>query len=198
MDKLDKVKYIKRVIIVSWIALAICLAIKIFGGNLFEIVCTNKNFIAICNYCDTHIWAEYLICAIYSLLSLYFFTLAVLARPKYKTWELIIVIATILVGTGIKIWNAQVGFVFDVWQGFIMPIIFIGKDYKQYWRVLLANVLLMVFQLISMFVKDASFDDIYNNSVIGSIFAIDVVIMIILYMCYAVLYKNKKEVKGNE
>lgn len=198
MDKLDKVKYIKRVIIVSWIALAICLAIKIFGGNLFAIVCTNKNFIAICNYCDTHIWAEYLICAIYSLLSMWFFTLAILQRTNLKLWEIIVFVSTTLIGVGIKIWNAQMGFIFDIWQAVFMPMLFLQKDYKGYLRILLANGLVVIFQLVSMYVKDASFNDMYNNSIIGSIFAIDVVIMNVLYACYSILIKNKKGVKSNE
>ena len=48
MEKLDKERYLKRVIIVCWIALAICFGIKLFGGNLFEIMCNNENFIKVC------------------------------------------------------------------------------------------------------------------------------------------------------
>ena len=42
MEKLDKEKYLKRVIIVCWIALGLCFGIKLFGGNLFEIMCRKQ------------------------------------------------------------------------------------------------------------------------------------------------------------
>ena len=88
MDKIDTAKYLQRVITVSWIALIVCFIIKLFGGNLFEIVCTNENFIKVCKYADTHLWAYYSIGAVYCFISLYFFILAILQRTKYKKWEL--------------------------------------------------------------------------------------------------------------
>lgn len=198
MVKLDKVKYLKRVIIVAWIALGLCFAIKLFGGNLFEIVCNNTNFIAICEYCDNNLWAGYLICSLYSLTSMIFFIMIILQRYTLKKWEIIVFVSTTLVGVGIKIWNPNIGFIFDIWQAVIMPMVFLGKNYKAYLRILIANILVMVFQLISMFVKDASFNEIYENSVVGAIFAIDVIIMTVLYMLYSIMGKNKKEVTRNE
>ena len=60
-QKLNKEKYIKRVIIVCWVALAICFVIKLFGGNFFQIICENETFIAICEFCDNNWWASYII-----------------------------------------------------------------------------------------------------------------------------------------
>ena len=53
-EKLNKQKFIKRVIIGAWITLALCFVIKLFGGNFFNIICENENFIAVCNYADNH------------------------------------------------------------------------------------------------------------------------------------------------
>ena len=39
---------LKRGIISCWILLAICLIIKICGGNYFAIVCNSENFINFC------------------------------------------------------------------------------------------------------------------------------------------------------
>ena len=72
MEKLDKERYLKRVIIVCWIALAICFGIKLFGGNLFEIMCSNENFIKVCNYADNHFWADVLISGVICYIQLYF------------------------------------------------------------------------------------------------------------------------------
>ena len=98
MEKLDKERYLKRVIIVCWIALAISFGIKLFGGNLFEIMCNDENFIKVCEYADNHFWAFYIISASYCYVSLYFLELAMIGKWKYSKSELIIFTATILIG----------------------------------------------------------------------------------------------------
>lgn len=192
-ERLDKKKYLQRVIIVSWIGLVICSVIKLFGANAFEIVCTNKTFIAVCNYADTHLWAKYVIGATYCFISLYFFILAILQRTQYKAWQVPIFIITVLVGTGIKIWNPKIGLIFDVWQFIVMPILFLGKQWKSYWKVALANVLLFVFQAVSMYAKNLNFGVLGDSVLVGAIYSIDVFLMLILYFAYANLINLKKE-----
>lgn len=190
MDKIDKVKYLKRVIIICWVALAICFCIKLFGGNLFEIMCENENFIAICNYADSHLWAYYLIGALQCFISLYFFTLAILQRTKYKKWELILLIITVLVGSAVKMLSSTFGFIFDIWQGILFPMLLIGKQFKQYWKIGLANILLMAFQLLSMFIKNINSIILGESVLIGTIFSIDIWLMLILYFCYSNIIKE--------
>lgn len=200
-QKLDKKKYLQRVIIVSWIALIICFVIKLFGGNLFEIVCTNETFIAICDYADTHLWANYLISALYCFISLYFFTLAIMQKTKYKAWQLIILILTVLGGTALKIWNSTYGLYFDIWQFIIMPAIFLSKQFKKYLNIIIANVSLIVFQLISMYVKDIEIGTILGDSVlVGTIYSIDILLMVILYFAYVNIISkdnNHKDININ-
>jgi hypothetical protein len=191
MDKIDKVKYLKRVIIICWVALAICFCIKLFGGNLFEIMCKNENFIAICNYADTHLWAYYLIGALQCFISLYFFTLAILQRTKYKKWELILLIITVLVGSAVKMLSSTFGFIFDIWQLILFPALLFGKNFKKYLRVLAANVLLMAFQLISIYVKNINELILGDSILIGTIFSIDIWIMLLLYFAYSNIKSNK-------
>jgi len=195
---IDKIKYLKRVIIASWVALAVCFVIKMFGGNLFEIICNNEAFIKVCEYKDTHLWLDYIMSGLYCFVSVYFFTLAILQRNRYKIWELILVIITVLGGTAIKIWCFEYGIIFDIWQVILLPAILIGKDWKSYWKIILANVLLILFQVISMFTKGTTPQEIYNNSIIGMIYSFDVLIMTLLYYGYANLIKSKKGVKDNE
>lgn len=196
MDKIDKVKYLKRVIIICWVALAVCFCIKLFGGNLFEIMCENENFIAICNYADSHLWANYAISLIFCFLQLYFYGLAIVQRTKYKKWELVVLSITVVIGTLVKILSAKFGFVFDIWQLVLFPAVLIGKNFKKYWRVLLANILLMAFQLISMYIK--SIDDIIlgKSVLVGTIFSIDIFIMLILYYAYSNIISTKGENKN--
>lgn len=193
--KLDKKKFLQRIIIACWIALIVCLIIKLFGGNIFEIICKNQTFIKVCNYVDSHIWADYLVCIFSTFISLYFFTLAIVQEWKYKKWQLIVVIATVLVGTAIKIWNYIAGLVFDVWQFIGMPMLFLGKKWKEYWKILVANVLLVAFQAISIYIKNTDFGELYNSTLVGTIYGIDITIMVILYYGYSNFIKLKIEEK---
>lgn len=186
MEKLDKERYLKRVIVVCWIALAICFCIKLFGGNLFEIMCKNENFIKVCEYADNHFWAYYLMNALYCFVSLYFFTLAICGKKSFTKRELIIVIVTVIVGTFVKYFNQYVGFAFDIWQGFIMPCVFTIKTPRRHIYVIPANIMLMAFQLISMFVKNINLGILTDKGLLLSmIYSIDVLIMILLYYGYS-------------
>ena len=198
-EKLNKKEYLKRVIIVSWIGLAVCFLIKLFGGNLFEIASSNENFIAICNYADQHIWLNYILSCLYCFASLYFFTLAILQRTKYKWWELIIVIVTVLGGTAIKVfWNEIAGLIFDIWQLLIMPIIFLGKDFKKYFNIFIAIILLFSFQVISMYIKNMEFGILDGNSFVGMIYSLDVLIMIVLFFAYQNISVKDNNIKENK
>ena len=195
-EKLNKTKYLSRLIVVCWIALAICFIIKIFFGNLFDIMCQNENFMAICDYADTHLWLNYLLSALYCFISLYFFTLAILQEIKYERWQLIVVILTVVIGTALKMQMSFISVIFDVWQFFGMPMLFLGKRFRLYWRILLANVLLIVFQLVSMYIKNAYTSDFYDSMMIGCIYSLDVLIMVILYYAYCNVKRKEKEENG--
>lgn len=191
--KLDVKKYLQRVIIACWVALVVCLIIKLFGANIFEIVCNNNTFKAVCNYVDNHIWADYLVCIISTFISLYFFILAILQERKFKLWQLLVLIASVLVGTGIKVWSAKIGFISDIWTAILMPMLFIGKNWKSYWKIIVGNLLLVTFQAISIYIKNTDFGELYNSTLVGTIYGIDITIMLILYFAYANIIKIKKQ-----
>lgn len=195
MEKLDKERYLKRVIIVCWIALAICFGIKLFGGNLFEIMCENENFIKVCEYADNHFWANYLIYLIYAYVTLYFLTLAMISEWKFTKVQFIMFTITAIVGVFIKLLNSQIGLVFDIWQIIIMPILFVWHKKRQIFWIILGNIILVVFQIVSMFVKNLSIGIVTQNGVlITTIYSIDVSIMICLYYFYSnIMRKEKKD-----
>lgn len=194
MKKLDKERYLKRVIVVCWIALAICFGIKLFGGNLFEIMCANENFIKVCEYADNHFWAYYLINAINNFVLSYFFILAMCQKYTYKKWELIVVFITVFIGTLIKYYSVIFGLIFDVWQVIILPCLFSLKTPKRHWNTILGNILLVIFQTVSLFVKNIGIKVISGESaLIVVIFSIDVLLMILLYYLYANIKSKRKE-----
>lgn len=194
MEKLDKERYLKRVIIVCWIALAICFGIKLFGGNLFEIMCNNENFIKVCEYADNNWWAFYLITLTYSYISNHFAILAMCKKWKFNKKELIIYSITALLSPAIKIFSATLGMIFDIWYVVIMPCIFTLKTPKRHIRILIGNVLMVVFQMISMFVKNLSLEIVTDNGlIIGIIYCIDVTLMFILYYLHSNFSKRKED-----
>lgn len=194
MEKLNKERYLRRVIVVCWIALAICFGIKLFGGNLFEIMCSNENFIKVCEYAENNFWAYYLLNGIYCFVSLHFLILAMIGRWKFTRNQFIVFISTLTVGLFVKSINPIISFIYDFWQGILMPIVFIGKDRKRIWFVFAGNALLIIFQMVSMFVKNIGIGILINNGLVVSwIFCVDVLIMILLYYFYSNLLKRKEE-----
>lgn len=198
MEKLDKERYLKRVIVVCWIALAICFGIKLFGGNLFEIMCNNENFIKVCNYADDHMWAYYLLSVAYCLVSNYFFILAVCAEWRFNNRNLIIFVSTILAVCAVKLLSNTLGLIFDIWQVVIMPCVFTIKTPKRHWAVLIGNIMVFVFQAISLITRNLSFGIVTENGLlIGIIYSTDVTLMLILYYLYSNISKEKENKNGN-
>ena len=186
MEKLDKERYLKRVIVVCWIALGICFGIKLFGGNLFEIMYSNENFIKVCEYADNHIWANIIISFIVCLAHLYFYVLAICEQMMLKKIQIYIVLATAFLGTFVKVLSPPIfGIIFDIWQLMLMPFCFLQKSWKSVLRVLIANVLLFGFQLISMITKNIGVSVLGESVLEGTIFSLDVILMIILYWGYS-------------
>ena len=197
MEKLDKERYLKRVIIVCWIALAICFGIKLFGGNLFEIMCENENFIKVCEYADNHFWADVLISSSFCFIQLYFFNLAICQRTKYKKAELVILILTSVGSASVKILLPSiVGLIFDVWSVVVFPCVLLWNTKKKMINILIGNILLFVFQLISMITKNIGVGLLGESILEGAIFSIDVILMIILHYSYANIINNKEKRNG--
>lgn len=197
MEKLDKERYLKRVIVVCWIALAICFGIKLFGGNLFEIMCENENFIKVCEYADSHWLANVIISLIVCYTQLYFLILAMCQKIKYDKVEFIIFTLTALAGTIVKVLLPPwVGIMFDLWQVVAMPIVFLRKTPRKFVNVLIANILLFVFQFLSMIAKNITFGILGDSVLEGAIYSIDVFLMIVLYYCYGNIIKRKEKENG--
>lgn len=189
----DKARLLRRVIIISWITLALCFVVKIFGGNFFEIMCKNQNYKALCEYADTHFWLKYIITILSSLYCECFYLLAILQKYKLTTKQFIATLISVFVSCALKLLLPTIGALFDIWIFFILPYIFIGKEFKKYWwQVPVAYALTFAFQLLSLLVKNLSIGIIDNSTFVSIIFSIDVYIMCVLYYLYRNYIKEKK------
>lgn len=191
-------KYLQRVIIVSWLSLLFCFFLKITNIHNFDIVCKNETFISICEYATTHIWADYAISAVYCFVSLYLFTLSIIQQVKFNVWQLLVVIITVFCGTALKMYNRNLGVYYDIWQMVGMPFVLSCFNIKKLFNIVIGNVLLVAFQIISMYTKNLGLNLLGSNLVIDTIYGIDVIIMLALYYAYANLIKTKKGEKFNE
>lgn len=182
---------LKRMIILCWILLAVCFVVKVFGGNFFNIVCQNERFTKVCVFVDKNVWMQYIIGCISTLFLQTLYLLAISRHLWFtRKREVVIVLISMLIGVGLRLCSATIGFVFDIYQYLIMP--FLIKDKYKFCvksrRVILAVVLTIIFQIISLFVKNLEIFTVTNNNfLIAFIYNIDVSIMIIMYY----LYSNK-------
>lgn len=164
---------------------------------MFEIVCNNQTFAKICKYADEHMWLYYTLNSINSFVLMYFFDLAICQKLKYKKWEIVTIALTILVGNILKLYNPLLGFIYDLWQMLIMPCVFIGICPKKWINSLVGNVLLVIFQMTSLFVRNIGIKILTGESLITTlIFSIDVFVMILLYFAYANILKKGGEKNG--
>lgn len=187
-------KILKRMIILCWIILFTCFAIKLFGGNFFQIIYNNKYYRVFCNYVDTYLWTQIIIGSISTFLLNTLFLLAVNRKLKFTRTECIFVIISTIICTIIKVLNAKLGLLVDIYQMLILPFI-IKTDClieHKIRYVIFGNILVLLFQVISLLTKNLTLSFITNDTFTAFIFTIDVFIMCTLYYLYM---NTKREVK---
>ena len=195
-------KPIKRAIILCWIMLVACFIIKLFGGNWFEIVCTNEHFLKVCRFLDENIIIQDLIALVLYLFSTYFMVLSCsfLVCPNKK--QKIVTLIFLFITFSSRYINEYIKFILEVVMFISMPFILrmlngdkIKGLIKKYWFCgFLGLALISAFQLISMFVRDVEFWIMNENTLTSLILLTDYYIMIFLYYLYV---KYKKGDKAN-
>ena len=181
-------------IVICWISLFAFLAIKLFGGNFFEIVVKNKNFIKFCKFADNNLWFRNFINLITTLIGNYFLFGAISQKFKFRWVHLIIVVLL-----SFSMWFV-VKFIpnflnISFWYGYVVLIVYsiiVNKKWKKLFG-LFAVVLQFAFTSISMVTRNIPLE-ITLNFIVGNILLIDLYIMYILYYLYANLIKLKKEI----
>ena len=178
----------KTLIISCWAVLLCCFVVKLLGGNFFEIVCENEKFIKFCEYCNTGImyWVISIIAYTFSG------TITFMAICKTEKPKLLFIICNVLF-TIIKlifINFSQYMFIVELIYFIIVPIIYNKKFWK---RAIIGEILVIIFQVISLIIKNVGIKIINNDLLIGLIFSIDYYIMLILYWLYSI----KEEKDGN-
>lgn len=194
---------LKTAIIISWIVLAVCFIIKLFGGKWFDIATNNATFSKVCAFVDNHLWLQDVIAFFTSLLSTMLINLSVLQRKFFTVKQFIVLLAIdiiafvfVILGDFVQsnIFNI-IGFIVSILPMCICPMILS----KKVLRSILAYALYVVFQALSVVVKGLAITKVNTDStLVALIFSIDVYIMLVLYYLHANLRKDKKKNKIQE
>ena len=191
-DRLQMYESLTKItIVLCWLSLFSFWSIKLFGGNWFEIMVHNENFIKFSNTVQ-NTWLKYALNFITIFVARYFIFCAVCQKSTFKGKELFLIISIIIsawffVNFG-RIELIQMSYLYIV-------VIIIGAIYQKGWKKLfgiISIVFELLFTTISMLVRNIPVS-VLNDYFIAIILSIDFYIMVILYYLYSNLLRLKKE-----
>lgn len=193
-EKLKTYIQITRItIVICWISLFAFWAIKLFGGNFFEIVVENENFVKFSEMVETT-WLKYLVSFITIAVAKYLTFGAICQKFYFKGKQLAFVLFGIVSIWAVSNFMPLGKLQFPAWYAYVVFIV-ASLKYQKGWKKsfgVLAIVFETAFTLLSTIVRNIQFEVIYNF-LIASILSIDVYIMLALYFLYTNLLKLEKE-----
>lgn len=186
---------IKRAIILCWIMLVACFAIKLFGGNWFEVVCTNEHFSNFCEYVENNIFINQSLSTIVYIVSQTFIVLSVCLIPKPNKKQLAFIIISLFALRMSRYINQNLKSVLEFLYILLIPLLIdlisgvsVKQSLKTKWYLgILGNVFILGFQVVSMITKNVGFKLLNDNLVVTYILLIDYYIMVALYYLYVKL-----------
>lgn len=182
----------KITIVLCWLSLFSFWAIKLFGGNWFEIMVKNDNFIKL-SIIIQNTWVKYPISFVTIFLSTYLALCAISQKFYFKGWQLIVAISIIILSW---VFSSFVNIEFlKMWFGYIAIIVFgliFQNGYKKLFGIL-PLILETLFACISMMTRNIKVE-ITSNYFLAIILSIDLYIMSFLYYLYSNLIRMKKEI----
>lgn len=174
-----------------WFTLFAFWVFVLISGRYLEVACTNEQVIKVCNFIDNN---KILLCivkfAFYYFQSILMFY-AILKKKIFSSNTIPISIYVLVIWL-IKHFTSQ--YSFSNYLDFLSIIFIIILDKKKWARAITGNILLFLFTLISLMVKNMSNINISNLPlIIQVLLMIDILIMNWLYYSY-----SRKEVDHNE
>ena len=188
LDKVDWKKATTRLLAVLWGTLLVCFAIKMLGGNLFEIIATNQTYIKMCELLEKS-KLYYVVYFPFYVLSCYI-PILVISREKPKKKDLILLIPILGIYV-IKVFNNSIGFAFEILMYFIVSFMCSKKP----WRALETIIVTLLFQIISLITKNIGYKLDYENVITSLIYMFDYYIMMLIY-CVNPLIRKESLIMG--
>ena len=193
-------KPIKRAIALCWIMLVACFAIKLFGGNWFEVVCTNEHFIKVCNFIDEKFLLHQVSSYFIYVIPTFFILLSCCQVPKPSKTQLVVLICSLSLVWASKFIDIQLKTILEVVNTLFMPIVLrmcekekFKETMKSRWFYgIIGYFLVLLFQLLSLFAKNIGIHFVSESLFVTFILLIDYYIMIALYYLYTKLRKENR------
>lgn len=192
---------IKRAIVLCWIMLVACFVIKLFGGNWFEVVCTNEHFSNFCNLIENskplYVILSFFVYVIPTILII----LPICETPIPKKSKFGIVFNIVVCLWAISFINDIVKIVAEIVVIFCLPVVInFFDDYmssfsdifkKYWWKGIVGYLTILSFQIISLITKNIGVKMLNENLVTTFILLIDYYIMSILFYLYSIKKKGR-------
>ena len=178
-----KRKVLGRMITVCWALLLICFVVKIFGGNFFAFIGESK----VVDYIINNVWLFIPYKFIFYFVATYL-TFMIIFNHKYKALSAIMTIIMFSFKQFVN-YNAimrVLAFVIEFLCLIVIPIILKRKWYD----LLYINIIVIIFQIVSLFVKNLSVFNFNTNEFVAYVYMLDYYIMVIM----AYLYSKKGEI----
>lgn len=192
MKENDKRKILKRIIGLCWFSLILCMVVKLFGGNYFEIASKNENFINVCNWIETNFISTVIMYGFYCLS--YYLIISIFSGNCIKGKNKIILIIVALFLCIIKGHSNIIGFVIETISMILLPLFMSkGKKSKIIINCVISYAVINVFQLLSLFIRNIDAQLVNANFCISLLFQVDYYIMLILYYLYSVKLRGEKK-----
>ena len=194
----------RRAIHICWVVLAVCLIVKMFGGNYFCIVCDNARVVAFVTWIDKHFISKYLLGLLSSGIAYTFYYLAIMKKRFFNLRQAIFVYVLVAIFVALRLvfqWSKVISFLIDAIQFFVIPMILCRRELLRWVipRIIVGFALITIFQAVSMLIKNLSLRCLISeNTLVCAIYMIDVDIMLCLYYMYCnnLQYKRRKGKMG--
>lgn len=185
---------IKITIIICWVSLIGFWLIKLFGGNWFEIIVTNENFLKFSDLVQNS-WLKYLVSFI-TIVGGNYLLFGAISQQLYFTKKQLIYVIPMLLSMWIVVNFIPDFLALSYWYGYFILVCF-GAITQIGWKKLfgvLAVALDTLFVLLSFLTRNIKVE-FQENYLILLILIIDLYIMYALFYLYSNLIKIKKEKK---
>lgn len=187
-------KNFKVLILTCWALLLICLVIKLFGGNWFELNSENTKFIQFCEFIDNNLWFKMILYSIIAVTTTYP-VICIMHDKKKLTLKQTIIYSILLIIKSIINWYITwIIYLFDLIIMILLPLLF--NKFKNWKRVIFVNILIVLLQFLCLIIRNLSFDFVFANSILEQLLIqIDYFIMVVLCYLYNSYFIAKKEGK---
>ena len=187
----------KRAIITCWILLAVCLVVKLLGGNYFAIICEEENFVKFCTFCDTS-FIRYIIYFIYFMFDSCMLIKILQPEMKLRSKTFLAYFILCFMVWIFKVMCENETIIIDMASLSIICILLLYLLLTIFSRRFIASFLVVLYDAVlvstSTFIKNLSFVTYLSELLLlSTIFYIDYYILLTITALYSYLKYLKKE-----